>query len=104
MGRLEGRSHLEDLRDGFWDNIKMNLKGGLWGSMNCIALAQDRDRFRALVNAVMNFRVAQNSGNYSCCFLKFQNYILWYLERLVETSCCVRLRESYNKFRRCWIK
>jgi hypothetical protein len=39
------------------DNIKMYLKELGWGGMDWIALAEDTDRWRALVNAVMNLRI-----------------------------------------------
>jgi hypothetical protein len=39
------------------DNIKMDLRKIGRGGMNWIDLADDRDQWRALVNAVMNLRV-----------------------------------------------
>jgi len=39
------------------DNIKMDLHEVGWGGIDWIALAEDRERWRTLVNAVMNYRV-----------------------------------------------
>jgi hypothetical protein len=39
------------------DNIKMDLRKVGWDGRDWIDLAQDRDRWRALVNTVMNLRV-----------------------------------------------
>jgi hypothetical protein len=40
------------------DNIKMDLLEIGWGHVDWIDLAEDRDKWRDLVNAVMNLRVA----------------------------------------------
>jgi hypothetical protein len=55
--RPEGRRPLGRLRRRWDDNIKMDLQEGGWRGMDWIELAQDRDRWWALVNAVMNIRV-----------------------------------------------
>jgi len=39
------------------DNIKMNLQEVVYGVMDWIELSRDRERWRELMNAVMNFRV-----------------------------------------------
>jgi hypothetical protein len=39
------------------NNIKMDLKETGWNGMDWIDLAEDRDRWRALANTVMNLRV-----------------------------------------------
>jgi hypothetical protein len=57
VGRPEGRRPLGRPRRRWEDNIKIDLQEVGWGGMDWIELAQDRDRWRALVNAGMNLRV-----------------------------------------------
>jgi hypothetical protein len=57
VGKPEGKRPLGRPRHRWEDNIKMDLQEvGCWG-MDWIELAWDRDRWRALVNAVMNLRI-----------------------------------------------
>ena len=57
MGKPEEKKPLGRPRSRWEDNIKMDLQEvGCW-RMDWIGLAQDRVRWRALVNAVMNLRV-----------------------------------------------
>ena len=57
VGKSEGRRPLGRPRRRWEDNIKMDLQEAGCGGVDCIELAEDRDRWRALVNAVMNLRV-----------------------------------------------
>jgi hypothetical protein len=57
VGKLEGKRPLGRPRPRWEGNIKMDLQEVGCGGMDWIELAQDRDRWRALVSAVMNFRV-----------------------------------------------
>jgi len=65
VGRPEGKWPLERSRRRWEDNIKMDLQGVEFGSMDWIDLAHDRDRWQAPLNAVMNFLVSNNAGNFS---------------------------------------
>jgi len=57
VGKPEGKRPLGRPRHKWEDNIKMDLHEVGCGGMDWIELAQDRDRWRALVNTVINFRV-----------------------------------------------
>ena len=57
VGKPEGKRPLGRSRHGWEDNIKMDLQEMGCGDVDWTELAQDRDRWRALVNAVMNLRV-----------------------------------------------
>jgi hypothetical protein len=57
VGKPEGKRTLGRPRRTWEDNIRMDLREIGWGGMDWIDLAQDRDQWRALVNAVMNLRV-----------------------------------------------
>jgi hypothetical protein len=57
VGKPEGRMPLGRPRCTWLDNIRMDLVVVGRGDVDWIGLAQDRDRWRALVNSVMNLRV-----------------------------------------------
>jgi ribosome biogenesis protein Nip4 len=57
VGRPEGRRPLGRHRRRCENNIKMDLREMGFGDVDWIHLAQGKDRWRALVNTVMNLRV-----------------------------------------------
>ena len=57
VGKPEGKRPLGRPRRRWEDNIKMDLEEVACGVMDWIDLAQDKDRWKAFVNAVMNLRV-----------------------------------------------
>jgi hypothetical protein len=57
VGKPEGKRPLGRRRRRWVDNIKMDLGEVGWSNVDWIGLAQDRNRWRALVNSVLNLRV-----------------------------------------------
>jgi hypothetical protein len=57
VGNPEGKRPLERPRRRWEDGIKMDLREIGWEGVEWINLAQDRDRWRAVVSAVMNLWV-----------------------------------------------
>ena len=64
VGKPEGRRPLGRPMRRWVVNIRMDLQEVVCGYMDWIGLAQDRDRWRTLVSAVMNLRVPWNAGNF----------------------------------------
>jgi hypothetical protein len=65
VGKPEGKSPLGRPKRRWVDNIRMDLVEVGWTDVHWIGLAQDRDRWRALVNDVMNRRVPKHVGKLS---------------------------------------
>jgi hypothetical protein len=57
VGKPEGKRPFQRPRRRWENGIKMDLREISWGDVEWIHLAQDRDRWRAVVSAVMNLRV-----------------------------------------------
>jgi hypothetical protein len=68
VGKPEGRTPLGRPRHRWVDNIEMDLREIGWDGVDWIGLAQDRDKWRALVNAVMNVQVPVSAGKLSSGF------------------------------------
>jgi hypothetical protein len=64
VGNPEGKRLLGRPRRRWVDNIKIYLREIGWDGMDWIDLAQDKDQWRALVNAVKNLRVPYNAGKF----------------------------------------
>jgi hypothetical protein len=65
VGKPEGKKPLGRQRSRWVDNIRMDLGEVGWGDVDWIGLAKDRDRWRALVDSVLNLRVPWNAGKLS---------------------------------------
>jgi hypothetical protein len=64
VGKPDGKRPLARPTHRWEDNIKMDLQEVGGGGMDWIELAQDRDRWRALVNVVMNLRGSIKCGEF----------------------------------------
>jgi hypothetical protein len=64
VGKPEGKRPLGIPRRRWENNLKIDLQEVGCGVMDWIELAQDRDRWQALVNAVLNLWVPLNAGNF----------------------------------------
>jgi hypothetical protein len=65
VGKPEEKRPLGRPRRRWVDNIRMDLGEVGWGDVDWIGLAQDKNRWRAVVNSVLNLRVPRNAGKIS---------------------------------------
>jgi hypothetical protein len=57
MGRPEEKRPLGRPKHRWEDKIEMDFKDSGWGKVDCINLTQDRERWRAFVNVILNLRI-----------------------------------------------
>jgi hypothetical protein len=65
VGKPEGKRPLGRPRRRWLDNVRMDIGQVGWGDVEWIGLAQDRNRWRVLVNSVLDLRVPLNAGKLS---------------------------------------
>jgi hypothetical protein len=56
-GNLAERENLEERKRGWEDNIKIDIQEAGWVGMDCIYMTQDRESWRAFLDAVLSLRV-----------------------------------------------
>ena len=96
----EGRRLLGRRRHRWVDNIRMDLQEVGCGYMDWIGLAQDRDRWRTLVCAVMNVWVPWNAGNFltSCKPVGFSRRTLHHGVSNYSSPSCHTLSKAWLLF------
>jgi hypothetical protein len=65
VGKPKGKRPLGRPRRRLVDNVRMDLGEMGWSDVDWIGLAQYRNRWRALVNSVLNLRIPRNAGKLS---------------------------------------
>jgi hypothetical protein len=65
VGKPEGKRPIGRPRRRWVDNIRMDLGEVGWGDVDWIGLAQDRNKWRAVVDLVLNIQVPRNAGKLS---------------------------------------
>ena len=106
LGKPEGRRTLGRPRRRWVDNIRIDLQELGCGYMHWIGLAQDTDRWRTLVSAVMNLRVPWNTGNFltRCKPVSFSRRTLYhgvskYVISTRYSTVAVSMISTVNPFR-----
>jgi hypothetical protein len=84
--KSEKKRPLERQERRWMDNIKMDLEEIWWSGVVWIGLAQDRDKWRALVNAAMNFWVPKMLGNYRVASQLVASRVVFSYIELVSSS------------------
>ena len=78
------------------ENVTMDIQEVRCGGIDWIKLAQDTERWQALVNAAMNLRIPQNAGNYltSCKPVSFSS--MEYVSKYIgNTTICIFVLRAY---------
>ena len=87
VGKPEGRRTLERSKRRWENNIQMDLEEVVWGGMDWNHVAQNRDEWRAVVNAVLSIRIPSNAGNFSIAALLASQEVICSMQLMYCVSC-----------------